>query len=98
MDELELSEDQVVTPVSVEELTRTLSPAQAASVLGQAIRSGGQFFATAAGDVVLEGRPGRRTHLVKGVRHQPKRPEIQDDSRSVDGVGAEPLYAVNVKA
>ncbi len=86
MDELELREEQVVTPVSVEELTRTLSPAQAAAVLGQAIRSGGQFFATAAGDVVLQSRAGRSTQVVKGIRH------------SVEGSAPTPLHAVNLKA
>lgn len=86
MDELKLREEQVVTPVSVEELTRSLSPSQAAAVLGQAIRSGGQFFATVDGDVVLEGKAGQPTQVIKGIRHE------------VKGVDAEPIYAVNLKA
>lgn len=72
--------------MSVEELTRSLSPAQAASVLGQAIRTGGQFFATVNGDVVLEGGKGQPTQVIDGVRHE------------VGGIGAAPIYAVNLKA
>ena len=106
MDELKLREEQVVTPVSVEELTRALSPAQAASVLGQAIRSGGQFFATSDGDVVLEGRPGQSTRVIKGIRHEAARQSVirQENlqqeklQQDVEGVDAEPIYAVNLKA
>jgi hypothetical protein len=90
LDELKLREEQVVTPVSVEELTRSLTPAQAASILGQAIRTGGQFFATADGDVVLEGGKGQPTRVIEGIRHEVR--------QEVKGVGAEPIYAVNVKA
>ena len=96
MDELKLREEQVVTPVSVEELTRALSPAQAASVLGQAIRSGGQFFATVDGDVVLEGKPGQQTQVLKGIRHETMPSEAV--RHNVEGVDAEPIYAVNLKA
>ena len=86
MSELKLREDQVVVPVSVEELTRTLTPAKAAAVLGQAIRGGGQFFATKDGEIVYQKRPGQAARVIQGVTHK------------VDGVDAGPRFKLDIEA
>lgn len=63
MDELHLTEDQIVTPLSVDELAKVAPSSQAAALLRRHARVGARFYAKPDGEIMFE-TPSGRTHSI----------------------------------